>query len=80
MQRLRIAARSDLSHTLDVASCRLEQPAQVLTRLKAHIAGQQPEERRKFLAEGQEPYSQSSQGRRWVMAFLLPVTGLAGVA
>jgi hypothetical protein len=57
----------------------LEQSAQVPAGLRVDIASAQTEERRIFLAERQEPPTQSLQGR-WGMAFLLPITNLSGVA
>jgi hypothetical protein len=80
VERLRITPLSHLCHALDVPSVRLEQSAQVLLRLRVDITGPQSEEKRKFLAEGQEPIAQSLQGRSWGMAFLLLITGLAEVA
>lgn len=79
VQSLGIGIWNDLGHTLDVAPCGLEQSAQVPTSLRADIARPQAEKRRKFLAERQESPTQSLQGR-WVMALLLAITNLSGVA
>lgn len=75
VQGLGVRARHHLCHPLHIALGRLQQTAQVGSRLESHRMSPEAKKRRKFLLERQESRRQLLEGS-WDTASLLSITVL----
>ena len=78
MQSLGVGARHDLSHSLDVASSRLDQSTQIALGLAQHVARMKTKQWGVAPGEGQEPSPKLLEGS-WGIESLLWLTVLSGV-